>query len=120
MTQTQHTQGPWLIANNGSEGKETSTFRIWRNDPNQPQGDDFINRGYACIAPHVHGKANANLIAAAPELLEALENAAVSIHDAREALFEAPEFPERKKVAQDLGQRLEELQVIIAKARGQS
>jgi hypothetical protein len=36
--------------------------------------DDFRNKGYACIAPHVHGKKNAHLIAAAPDMLEALRN----------------------------------------------
>ena len=65
-----HTKGPWLISNNGKKGKQSPTFRIWRTDPNQPDG---MNNGYACIAPHVSGEANARLIAAAPDLLEALQ-----------------------------------------------
>jgi hypothetical protein len=69
---TKHTPGPWLIGNNGKQGKKSPTFRIWRTDPDQPQGEDFRNRGYACIAPHVEGEANARLIAAAPEMLDAL------------------------------------------------
>jgi hypothetical protein len=76
-----HTPGPWLVANNGKNGKKTPTFRVWRTDPNQPKGDDFGNIGYACIAPHVGGEANARLIAASPELLEALETLVQRVSD---------------------------------------
>jgi hypothetical protein len=61
-----HTPGPWLIARNA---KTAGTFHIWRNDSG---GKGEGNEGYAHIAKHVHGEANAQLIAAAPELLEAL------------------------------------------------
>ena len=70
---SKHTKGPWVVANNGKQGKKSATFRIWRTDPNQLQGDDFKNIGYECIAPHVAGEANARLISAAPELLQALK-----------------------------------------------
>ena len=73
MADTKFTPGPWRIANNGRSGKKTRTFRIWRNDPNQPDGDNFRNTGYANISSHVSGEANAHLIAAAPQLYEALE-----------------------------------------------
>jgi hypothetical protein len=63
---SKHTPGPWQIASNGKAG---STYRIWRNDPDNTEE---TNRGYACIAPHVHGEANAHLVAAAPDLLQAL------------------------------------------------
>lgn len=74
---SRHTPGPWKVANNGISGKKTATFRIWRNDPLQADGE---NKGYACIAPHVHGEANAAFIVRAcnahDDLLAALERIA--------------------------------------------
>ena len=58
---TQHTPGPWAV----------SPDHIFRN-----QADIFEIHWSAigeCIAECVHGEANARLIAAAPELLEALK-----------------------------------------------
>ena len=94
---TKHPLGPWLIGNNGKQGKKSPTFRIWRTDPDQPQGEDFRNRGYACIAPHVEGEANARLIAAAPDMLEALKAIAAcggegEIHDWRAVALQMDEI----------------------------
>ena len=67
MNNTQHTPGPWLVANNGKAG---NTYHIWRNDS---AGKGEGNEGYAHIAKHVHGAGNAHLIAAAPAMYEALQ-----------------------------------------------
>ena len=59
---TQHTPGPWAV----------SPDHIFRN-----QADIFEIHWSTigeCIAECVHGEANARLIAAAPELLEALQH----------------------------------------------
>ena len=73
MNNVQHTPGPWLIANNGKAG---NTYHIWRNDS---AGTGEGNEGYAHIAKHVHGLANAHLIAAAPAMYEALSMAQATI-----------------------------------------
>lgn len=78
---SKYTPGPWKIASNG---KNAATFRIWRNDPVQEL--EGANAGYACIAPHVHGGTNARLIAAAPELLEALRKQSLIIARAQTIL----------------------------------
>lgn len=65
-----YTPGPWKISKNGKDG---NTFTIWRNDPKQP--DESRNEGYALISKHIHGEANAKLIASAPDLLEACKKA---------------------------------------------
>lgn len=72
---TKHTPGPWLIAKNGQAG---ATFHIWRNDA---AGKGQGNEGYAHIVKHVHGEANANLIAAAPAMYEALQDIVEGLTD---------------------------------------
>jgi len=59
-----HTPGPWLIAKPKGNGV---MHKIWRTN-----GDER-NTGYARIARHVPFAADAQLIAAAPDLLEALK-----------------------------------------------
>lgn len=70
MPVEKYTSGPWKVGNNGKDGQESDTFRIWRNDPDQ---SEETNNGYSCISSHVHGIHNARLISAAPDLLEALQ-----------------------------------------------
>ena len=68
MTTTTHTPGPWKIGRYRSGGRGTSRT-IWRGDDNER------NTNWALIARHIHNPADAALIAAAPELLAALEDA---------------------------------------------
>lgn len=67
---SEHTKGPWRVnvANNGVE----------RNI----QTDDEWYVAVACVVPEVIGNvdANAHLIAAAPDMLEALERAAAAFN----------------------------------------
>jgi hypothetical protein len=60
MSETKHTPGPWQI-----EEHETSPCRIRANNNGWDVADVFST-------DHPTGQANAALIAAAPELLEAL------------------------------------------------
>lgn len=65
-----HTQGPWLIQ--PPEGKGVMHF-VWRTN-----GDE-ANTGYRRIARDIENPADATLIAAAPDLLAALEAARTEI-----------------------------------------
>lgn len=76
---------------------------------------NFAKR-FGKVCPHMDNVTDKQKIDA---LVEALENAAVSVHDARKALMDAPDFPDRVKMGQDLGRRLEELQAAIALAKGE-
>ena len=120
MTQTQHTPGPWLIANNGKDGKKTDTFRIWRNNPNQPQGIWFRNVGYACIAPHVHGEENANIIAAAPDMLSALEGLFKQFCTVSVILRETGKTDIAEFIEKHLIEEFAEAKTAIVKAKGES
>jgi hypothetical protein len=58
---TQHTPGPWKAHPTGLSRSGLPEYQIHWSDIGE------------CVAEIVHGEANARLIAAAPELLEALE-----------------------------------------------
>lgn len=67
---TQHTPGPWKVVTNGPEQiNEANPFDIFAQD-------------HQCIAriSNWSPEANARLIAAAPELLQCLQNALAVIH----------------------------------------
>lgn len=115
MTDTKFTPGPWRVANNGRKGKKTPTFRIWRNDPNQPDGDNFRNTGYASISSHVSGESNAHLIAAAPELYAALEWYEARLGNVRKITPEGEKS--RNELDRDFGDRA---RAALAKARGEA
>lgn len=61
MNKHKHTSGPWKPYNRGDVYGHGDVFEIHWSDDGE------------CIAEIVHGEADANLISAAPELLEALE-----------------------------------------------
>lgn len=70
----QHTPGPWAIS-----PKKTDKFTILADDPNMPGLPWHIAVVCSNVTRSLHtdtddAPANANLIAAAPELLEALQN----------------------------------------------
>lgn len=74
-----YTKGPWQIS--APRGNGTART-IWRSD-----GDEE-NSNWECIARDVHVDANARLIAAAPDMLEALRVAreALGANAARDAV----------------------------------
>ena len=86
MTQTQHTPGPWkadgsvVYGNSGSEG-DCHVANCYGPNPNR------------AIDVHRIGKANARLIAAAPQLLEALKDAQKAL-DSAEAVWTPGDPPE--------------------------
>ena len=86
MSETKHTPGPWEF-DSGKDGG--SRYQIINGQlPKGINGDfgypvaDTMNRHH-CIAPE-EDEANARLIAAAPELLEALRQMVLLFDDARE------------------------------------
>jgi hypothetical protein len=88
LTSSDHTPGPWIV-DNSDIGDKTLLAEIRTNkDAN----------GYCCYIAHVYGistpnrlKANACLIAAAPELLEACKAAFIQTtdHELSEILSDA-------------------------------
>ena len=99
-----HTPGPWIV----ESGDSTSKF-IYDN-----KGED----GYlGALATVEHGdpdelEANACLIAAAPELLAALEAAVYFLEENKERIGYATRSPMHKKI--------EEMNAAIAKAKGEA
>jgi hypothetical protein len=75
-----HTPGPWKVTRNGKSG---GTYRIWRNDPDQP---NETNNGYACISSHISTEPNARLCAAAPSLLAEVERLQARVSELEAAL----------------------------------
>jgi len=63
MTETKHTPGPWVWNEIAPDDREWGACEIWPVSNGDPD--------YAPVATMVCGVANARLIAAAPELLEA-------------------------------------------------
>jgi hypothetical protein len=66
-----HTPGPWSFSDNTNMASGKTHYTVYSND-------DGYSRLVICDTPYVknfkHHEANARLIAAAPELLEALED----------------------------------------------
>ena len=72
--ETKHTPGPWQIRQPTGDG---TARLIWRND----EGPDFAgetNTNYRMVARDIHSEANAALIAAAPDMIDALRQWAVA------------------------------------------
>lgn len=116
---TQHTPGPWIYEKNPLT---THTFNILSDGLRLAEvvsgPAEFTKPAYGC--PEfigTQGEANARLIAAAPELLEALEYSVSEI-----AAFYAAAKEGRIDTVITIGQfgRLEKAFAAIAKARGES
>lgn len=113
MTTTQHTLGPWLITNGHIENgewvigiaseKQDGTLALVIGSKARP--------GYT--QESIEATSNACLIAAAPELLEALEGMFedfITIHE----MQNKPDY-----IAKAVAERKEKARAAIAKARGQ-
>lgn len=68
MKQTKHTPGPWRIGENAMGDPHT----IWAAQPGMSVGGVFDSSYGEDAPPRKQANANARLIAAAPELLDAL------------------------------------------------
>lgn len=78
-----HTPGPWRVA----ESNKTVGILVWRGAP------ETGNRDYVRVARNVATKADANLIAAAPEMLAVLIEVREGMRDPRQTMSE--EFHDR-------------------------
>jgi hypothetical protein len=102
-----HTPGPWSV-----ERKTTSAGYVWKVGPFQA----CIYRDYGGVCnprlPHDEAEANARLIAAAPDLLEAAR------HAADEIMSQVPTISPRYETRVYWSQVAGVLRAAIAKAAG--
>lgn len=108
-TKTQHTPGPWY--HSCDEGNDPGHCNV-NAGPDEFMPDGYMIATVEEVDDGTHDEqreANARLIAAAPELLAALE-------DARDAIASLPDFDGRK-----FGRTLhvEQIDAAIRKARGE-
>jgi hypothetical protein len=112
MTQTKHTPAPW----------KASLYKGGASVIKDVADEGMGQRGGHCIAVMSGGgladDANARLIAAAPELLEALTYAQSAMSQTVVALYNAPEFERRKSEITELHTCINECLAAIAKATG--
>ena len=88
--------GAWIIV--GSDGNRVAVASF----------KGTAKRGNAWNAPDPEGQANAQLIAAAPEMYEALETALEALHHTLRNVCNSPKYCTRCKV-----------EAVLAKARGE-
>ena len=72
-TRTQHTPGPWKQKDDHKTMISATLPKDWKPTPEHPVYIVCQTNMYVTV-PHEEAKANASLIAAAPELLEALKD----------------------------------------------
>ena len=75
---SKHTQGPWMIYDDGDGEDSSDIINVWIDD--RDGGEKYDIAAMLLDRPVGERKANARLIASAPELLEALENALADIN----------------------------------------
>jgi hypothetical protein len=117
MGEVKHTPGPWWVQTSRTPHATTELIYIVAADPNAEKGS-----GYAVVPAHVHvgfagsqrdrdmEKANAVLVAAAPDLLSVARRAHAELELALDVLGHAPDAPIRRTVGL--------LAAAIAKAEG--
>lgn len=109
MSNSKHTPGPWQLAQDGSLGSiETVSGQV-------PIGHSFQTRPTRRPEDHIERIANARLIAAAPELLEALRIAREFMSIASDWNFHEAEINGEMRSTYDW---LEVVDAAIAKATG--
>jgi hypothetical protein len=72
-----HTEGPWTIYDDGDSGDNSDIVMAWIDDDEGGRNDDIA--AMMMDRPASERKANARLIASAPELLAALKDVAEQI-----------------------------------------
>lgn len=112
--ETKHTPGPWKV----NEEKDA----IWISPPNPKDNVicDVVGRIYdiekATVDFTDEDVANAHLIAAAPEMLEELENVLKDLN----AFIDAVVVDADMIVPMWVNDRKDEIEILIAKAKGES
>ena len=75
---SKHTQGPWMIYDDGDGEDSSDIINVWIDD--RDGGEKYDIAAMLLDRPVGERKATARLIASAPDLLEALENALADIN----------------------------------------
>lgn len=109
MEKTKHTPGPWKSECMGSEG-----YVVWMDGPISKEHHSLSRIADCTKMPFYISKANARLIAAAPELLEA----AVDMVGLWEAWAHIAEALIGSPLWRSIEMRIEEFRMAIAKAKG--
>jgi hypothetical protein len=87
MKMSEHTPGPWVVL----YSKKGYPYQICQLFIGENKGRNRVTRWASISFPgSIEGQANANLIAAAPELLEALKKATILAEYAVEGAYYGP------------------------------
>lgn len=70
MKESKHTSGPWLIVDQGADQRKPLEIRGWRTNPHAATGPLVCKM--ADVRDRATARANAQLIIAAPDMLNAL------------------------------------------------
>lgn len=101
---SKHTPGPWRVVNAGPHWNNTAipNYRVVRTPaPSGPNGYDVAwSADGELVVEHVYEEADAHLIAAAPELLEALKGV-VRVADRATVEFDAARVAIAKAIGND-------------------
>ena len=107
-----HTPGPWNVATNPGGPENQPAFPSVRDNTGNPHGQDIVCMP---LGNSETVKANARLIAAAPEMLEALQEAIPALVDMRDEAKNAGAWVS-EGIAEDA---LSAARAAVAKATGE-
>ena len=103
-----YTSGPWEVGDDSVTGRYVY----------DPKGERIVAEAYP--DEHQDYEANARLIAAAPEMLEALERTVFYYETLRKKFSLAEGYPDPSGIIENLDHMIPHLKAVIAKARGES
>jgi len=107
---TKSTPGPWIIQSLGPGLDHDERFALWP--------DDNVKNRHNLIAD-INGAANAALIAAAPDLLAALESMVGTVADVVECYRDLIGTDEEPGWIYDHSEALKQARAAIARAKGE-
>ena len=113
---SKHTQGPWMIYDDGDGEDSSDIINVWIDD--RDGGEKYDIAAMLLDRPVGERKANARLIAAAPDLLAALEGLVSWFGEVNYDAFDSGEIDESQLDWLGLHKVLDRATAAIAKARG--